>query len=151
MDKLNFIKNEFPALLRTLSSDARGEWGMMNAQQMVEHMSYSVHFATDDMGTELVTPERNIEKFRAYALGENDMVVNSKNRMLPENPIPVKNKDIESAIQEYESEINTFVNYFEKNKDATLMNPIFGEFTYDNWIFLLWKHAVHHAKQFALI
>ena len=151
MDKLNFIKTEFSTLLRTLTTETKGEWGMMNAQQMVEHMTYTINHATDDMGTELVTPERHIEKFRAYALGDNDLTVNSKNRMLPEDPIPVRNKDMEAAIQEYESKVEAFVNYFEKNKGATLMNPAFGEFTYDNWLHLMWKHAVHHAKQFALI
>ena len=151
MDKLNFIKNDFPKIVRSLSAEAKGNWGVLNAQQMVEHMSYSVHFATADFATELVTPERNIEKFRAYALGENEMAVNSKNRMLPDEPIPTKNIDMETAVKEYEAEVNAFVNYFETNKGATLMNPIFGEFTYDQWLHLHYKHAYHHAKQFGLV
>lgn len=151
MDKLAFIKTEFPRLLRTLSPEQKGKWGKMNAQQMVEHMSDSVHYATGDLGTQLFTPEHNLEKFRAYALSDREMNVNTQNRMLPDEPIAVKNEDIESAIKEYEAEVNDFIDYFAKNKESKLMNPIFGEFTYDNWVHLLYKHAFHHAKQFGLV
>lgn len=151
MDKLIFIKNDFPKLLRTLTLETKGRWGRLNGQQMVEHMTYSVHFATNDFGTELVTPERHLEKFRAYALGDTDMIVNTKNRMLPDDPEPFKNADMESAIQEYEAELLAFVDYFAANPGTTLMNPIFGAFTYDNWLHLLYKHAIHHAKQFGLV
>ena len=46
MDKLTFLETEFPKLLRTLNPDAKGEWGVLNGQQMVEHMTESVSFAT---------------------------------------------------------------------------------------------------------
>ncbi|MCX6295609.1 MAG: hypothetical protein NTX97_06010 [Bacteroidetes bacterium] len=46
MGKLNFLKTEFPKLTVKLNSDAKGNWGVLNAQQMVEHMSDSVSYAT---------------------------------------------------------------------------------------------------------
>ena len=46
MDKLNFLKTEFPKLLRNLNPEAKGEWGVLNGQQMVEHMAESISYAT---------------------------------------------------------------------------------------------------------
>ena len=55
MDKLTFLKTEFPKLLRTLSSEAKGEWGVLNGQQMVEHMADSISYATGNNNQTLHT------------------------------------------------------------------------------------------------
>jgi hypothetical protein len=58
---------------------------------------------------------------------------------------------MEASIEELKSTIQEFISYFEKNKDATLTNPFFGELNFEEWTKLLHKHAVHHCKQFGLI
>lgn len=45
MEKLEFLKIEFPKLVSSLKADDKGSWGVMNAQQMVEHMSDSLRIA----------------------------------------------------------------------------------------------------------
>jgi hypothetical protein len=55
------------------------------------------------------------------------------------------------ALLEYEQQINSFINYFENNEGATITNPFFGDLNFDEWIHLLYKHAVHHCKQFGLV
>ena len=34
-----FLKNDFPALLQNLTQSASGKWGVMNAQEMAEHLT----------------------------------------------------------------------------------------------------------------
>jgi hypothetical protein len=67
MDKLNFLKTEFPKLLQSLSADAKGNWGVLNGIQMVEHMSYSVHFATGLIGTVVMTPVERLEASKSLS------------------------------------------------------------------------------------
>ena len=70
MDKINFLKTEFPKLLQTLKADAKGNWGVLNGIQMVEHMSYSVHFATGSQGTRLMTPADRLEASKSFAMSD---------------------------------------------------------------------------------
>ena len=48
-------------------------------------------------------------------------------------------------------EITLFLEYYKTNPNATHLNPFFGEFNYQEWLHILYKHANHHLKQFGLI
>jgi hypothetical protein len=151
MDKLNFLNTEFPKLLKTLSPDAKGSWGVLNGIQMVEHMTYSVHFATKPQGTKIMTPSDKVDGAKSFAMSDKEFKPNTKNTMMSEVPEPPQNATMQEAITEFENEVATFINYFEKNKDATLTNPFFGELNFEEWTQLLSKHAKHHCKQFGLL
>ena len=151
MDKLNFLKIEFPKLLKTLSPDAKGNWGVLNGIQMVEHMTYSVHFATRSQGTKLMTPTDKVDGAKSFAMSDKEFKPNTKNTMMSEVPEPAKNATMQEAISEFENEVSAFINYFENNKGTTLTNPFFGELNFEEWTQLLSKHAKHHCKQFGLL
>ena len=40
IDKLNFVASGFLPLLNNLDAGAKGKWGKMNGQQMVEHLTH---------------------------------------------------------------------------------------------------------------
>ena len=151
MDKLQFLKTEFPKLLQTLKPDAKGNWGVMNGIQMVEHMTYSVHFATGTLGTKIMTPAERLDASRSFAMSDKEFKPNTKNTMMSETPEPAKNATMQEAIKEFENELTAFLSYFEINKGATLTNPFFGELNFEEWIHLFYKHAQHHCKQFGLV
>jgi hypothetical protein len=151
MDRLAFLKIEFPKLLQTLKADAKGSWGVLNGIQMVEHMSYSVHFATGPQGTKIMTPADRLEGSKSFAMSDKEFKPNTKNTMMSDVPEPPKNATMQEAIQEFENEVATFINYFETNKGVTLTNPFFGELNFEEWTQLLSKHAKHHCKQFGLL
>jgi hypothetical protein len=151
MNKLNFLQTEFPSLLKKLSPDEKGTWGVMNAQQMVEHMAESISFATGRNNQSLHTPKEHVGKYKEFAMSDKEFRPNTKNVLMAETPDPVKCASMQEAIISVEKEIKEFVNYFEKNKDATLMNSIFGELSFNEWVHLLHKHAAHHCKQFNLL
>jgi len=150
MDKLNFLKTEFPKLLRTLNPEAKGEWGVLNGQQMVEHMTESVSFATGKNNQALHSPIEHVAKYKEFAMSEKEFKPNTKNALMSDTPVPVKNNEMESAVIELEKELAAFIDYFDNNKGAVLTNSFFGDLNFEEWLHLLHKHAVHHSKQFRL-
>ena len=151
MDKLKFLKTDFIKLLSTLKSTDKGNWGLLNGQQMVEHMSDSVRIANGKDKMQLHTPEKQVEAFRKFAMSDKEFKPNTKNALLSETPPPVRNANMQEAILELENEITAFISYFEINKDATITNPFFGDLNFEEWVHLLFKHAMHHCKQFGLM
>lgn len=151
MDNLAFLKTEFPKLVSRLSPEMKGTWGVLNAQQMVEHMADSVRIATGKDNQSLHTPAEHLEKYKAFAMSDKEFKPNTKNALMDETPPAIRHSGMESAISEYVSEVNDFISYFEKHPGTTLTNPFFGELNFQEWITLLHKHAVHHCKQFGLL
>ena len=151
MAKLNFLKNEFPKLLKGLSPQAKGSWGVLKGQQMVEHMSDSVRVATGKEQHTILTPADKVEKVKDFAMSDKEFKPNTKNSMMSETPADVRKGNMEEAIKEFEGELHEFITYFETHKGATLPNPFFGNLNFDEWVHLFHKHAVHHCKQFGLL
>jgi hypothetical protein len=151
MDKLNFLKNEFPQLLKKLDPNAKGAWGVMNGQQMVEHMAESISFATGKNNQTLHTPLEHVGKYKEFAMSDKEFKENTKNVLLSETPAPVNKASMEEAIRDLEKEIADFIAYFEEHKGATLTNAIFGDMNFEEWTHLFHKHATHHCKQFRLL
>jgi hypothetical protein len=151
MDKLNFLQNEFPQLLKKLSPDTKGAWGVMNAQQMVEHMAESISFATGKNNQSLHTPEEHVEKYKEFALSDKEFKPNTKNVLMSEVPPPTTKANMQEAIAEVEKQTKAFIEYFQNNKESTLTNSFFGDLNFHQWLHLLHKHAVHHCKQFDLL
>lgn len=150
-EKLNFLKNDFPKLLEKLNAEDKGEWGVLNGQQMVEHMSDSIRIANGKDLAKLMVSDDKVADFKKFAMSEKEFRPNTKNALMSESPAPTRNSNMKEAIDELEKELSVFVNYFETNKNATITNPFFGDLNFEEWVHLLHKHALHHCKQFKLI
>jgi hypothetical protein len=151
MNKLDFLKIEFPRLAKTLAPDTMGSWGVLNAQKMVEHMADSVREATGKEKLQILTPVDRLDKMKEFAMSDKDFKPGIKNTKMPDNPLPPRTQSMQNAIDEYLQEVNDFVNYFETHKEATLPNSFFGNLNYGEWLHLFHKHAIHHCKQFGLV
>jgi hypothetical protein len=146
--KIEFLTKTFPEFVLKLKPHARGKWGKMNAQQMVEHMSYSIRIANGTIPKTILTAPENLEKARAFMLSDKPFRENTKNIELPEEPLPLKQIDMHAAVEEMKHEMLVFLQTFEGNEERTITNPFFGELNFMQWLHLLHKHAMHHAKQF---
>lgn len=150
-NKLEFLKVDFPKLLGKLNAEAKGEWGVLNGQQMVEHMSDSIRIANGKDVMKLMVPVDKVADYKKFALSSKEFNPNTKNALMPEIPVSKRKSNMQEAIGELENELAEFINYFETNKNATLTNPFFGDLNFEEWTHLLYKHALHHCKQFGLI
>jgi hypothetical protein len=147
-EKLDFLINKFPALLRTIDADTKGQWGKMNVLQMIEHMTDSVREGNGKIKRTLMTAPEKIPAMMEFMMSEKEFKPNTKNALMGDEPAPVRNQNKEEAIRELESELNDFEKLFKQDPDAVVINPFFGNLHHDEWVQLLHKHARHHLKQF---
>lgn len=150
-EKEKFVRTDFLRLLENLSAQEKGKWGVMNGQEMVEHMSYSLRMANGRDQYELVTAPENVERMQAFVRSDKEFKPGTKNVLLPEVAVPAQKNTMKESISELKEEIEAFFLYFKTKPDAKLVNPFFGELDYELWIDLLYKHCLHHAKQFGLL
>lgn len=148
--KISFLENDFPKFLQTLDANAKGKWGVMNAQQMVEHISYSLRDANGKSPKRILTPAEHLPKMKDFMLSDKPFRENTKNIELPETPIPVKHSSMQESIEEMKQEWKDFMKAFENNPDKTITNPFFGDLNFEEQVHLLHKHAMHHARQFGM-
>lgn len=146
--KAFFLRQEWIAALETLPENAERKWGKMNLIQMLEHMAEYVAMAYGKPPQGLqVSPEVS-EKMRAFLESEKPFRENTPNSLMPEKPPPAKSKDKNTALRTLKNEIENFFDAFEKDPDNKIMNPFFGELNFDQSVQLLYKHALHHLRQF---
>jgi len=149
-EKIIFFKSEYLPLLRQIKPDTQPAWGKMNFQQMVEHMSDSIRIANGKDLHTLHTPAENVDKLQAFAMSDRPFKENTKNVLIPDEPVPHRNKTLDLAFAELQKEIDDFILTFRDNPEKTILNPFFGNLNFNQWVQLLHKHAHHHLKQFGI-
>jgi hypothetical protein len=149
--KLNFITNTVPSLLLRLEAQTKGNWGVLNAQQMVEHLSDSVRMANGKRNEVLITPVENLERVRAFMLSDKSFKENTKNALMSDIPASTLKANMQEAVDELKVELQDFIKAFESSPSKTMMNPFFGELNFEEWTHLLNKHFEHHCRQFNLL
>src|ERR1051325_10767860 len=105
MDKLHFLQNDLIRLLKTLPGETKGQWGLMNAQQMVEHMIDSVQVANGKKVYPTITPEEKLPAFKAFMLSDKEFKQNTKNALINDIPPPVKYPTMLEAVNVLENEL----------------------------------------------
>lgn len=150
--KAEFLKMQFVALLKQISSDTLPHWGKMTLQQMVEHFTDYVRIASGKTSVkEVVTAPEHLDRLRDFMMSEKPFKENTPNSLMPEVPPPVRNKSIARAFDELETELAYFFAVFQDKHQGVTRNPFFGDLNYEQNVALLYKHAVHHLKQFGVM
>jgi hypothetical protein len=150
-EKAQFVQKRFIPLLEGLPTETKAAWGKMTVQQMIEHFADYMRIASGKAAhAEILTPPEQLDKMRNFLESEKPFRENTKNPLMPEVPAPVRNPSKVDAIKELKEEIDFFFTVFEKNNLQVTRNPFFGDLNYEQNIQLLYKHAVHHLKQFGV-
>ena len=151
--KLNFITKECIPLFKSLPADAKGKWGKMNAQQMVEHVAAFFYVSTEKIKFDLVTPTEHLPKYKEFLLSDKEFRENTKapTNVIGEGPLPLRYATMEEALEKLTASIAYFEFYFKDDADKKTLHPVFGELNYEEWVLLHYKHVTHHLRQFELI
>ena len=149
-EKENFLRTKFISLLQKLKNDTPPFWGKMNVQQMIEHFTDVMMVASGKIKLPLVTPADKLPRFREFMFSEKPFKENTKSPVLAEEPAPLKKHTKEAAIGKLQEELIYFFEAFEKYPGLKTNNPVFGELDFDANIQLLYKHALHHLRQFGI-
>lgn len=151
MNKEAFLRNEFSKHLKGLSPSVRGKWGVMNAHEMVEHMISAFKVANGKIRhQEIITPVEKLDKMQAFIMSDIPFKENTKNILLSDRPEPIEFANYEDAIQELEKEILDMFEVYRGKEDLRIRNSIFGDLNFEQNLALLYKHALHHLKQFSI-
>lgn len=150
-EKEAFLKHDFIPLLRKLQGNETAKWGVMNAQQMVEHFADAVKNASGKLILPSLNEGERLQKSREFLMSENPFKENTANPLIPEKGIPLRQPDITFAIDKLQKELDYFFEEFDKNPEFVTGNAFFGNLDYKMNIQLLHKHALHHLRQFGLV
>ncbi len=148
--KETYLKSDFISFLKQLKGDEKGNWGVMNSQQMVEHFADAVKNASGKLILPTLNEGERLQKYRDFLMSEEPFKENTKNPLIAEEGMQLRQPDMGSAIDKLQKELNYFFEAFTANPGLKTRNPFFGELDYEMNVQLLHKHAIHHLKQFGL-
>lgn len=147
-----FVEADIEVILAKLSlldESKKPMWGHMNAQRMVEHLTDIVRISNGKNPLDLLIPEDRIEKMLLFLDSDKPM---AKGIEVPfaGKEVPLRNAELELAIDEFVEEWVDFQEYFEMDESRTALHPYYGSLNYDQWKRLHSKHLTHHFEQFEI-
>lgn len=153
LEKENFLRTKLITYLQRLDPATSPRWGKMNVQQMIEHYGGdAVRNANGRLKIEkMITPPEHLERMREFMMSDKPFKENTKNPLLGEEPAPLRYKTVQAAIGALQQELIYFFEAFEKNPQLITRNPFFGELNFEQNVQLLYKHALHHLRQFGVV
>jgi hypothetical protein len=152
MDYKHFLYEEAPILLRGLNTDTPALWGMMNAQQMIEHLAFVVGISNGRFPKEgNAEPERLAYRKMRFFEQDKPFAKSIKVAFISEEPVPVQFADIEASKRFLFSQLERFDDYFTEHPDLMPQHVVFGPMNFDEWIQFHARHFRHHFQQFGLV
>ncbi len=134
-----------------MDADAPRKWGKMNVQQMIEHMSDYVRIANGRTPVDIVTPDEQLSRMQVFLASDKQFRENTPNILMPDIPNAEKHATKQDAVNELQEELNQFFTVHEQEAGRKTANPFFGMLDYDLQVHLLYKHAIHHLRQFGAV
>ncbi|MBG7612646.1 hydroxymethylglutaryl-CoA reductase, degradative [Polaribacter sp. BAL334] len=137
--------------LATLTSDSKPIFGLMNAQQMIEHLSAITKIANGNWNLDAFVSDEKMARRKPFLDTENELEIGFKPTLLAEEPNPLQFNSMQEAIDDLMAQIQFFVKVFQENPTKKVVHPFFGELDFEYWKKFQIKHFTHHFKQFSLI
>ncbi len=152
LEKENFLRTKLISYLQRLDPATAPKWGKMNVQQMIEHYGGdAVRNASGRLKIDnILTPPDHLEKLREFMMSDKPFKENTKNPLMGEEPLPLRYKTVQAAIGALQQELIYFFEAYEKNPTQIIRNPFFGDLNFEQNVQLLYKHALHHLRQFGV-
>jgi len=150
--KEDFLRTKLVRYVQQLDPATPPRWGKMSVQQMIEH--YTVDAVRCANGRllmdKIVTPPEKLEAFREFMMSERPFKENTRNPLLPGEPRSRHFNTVQAAVGALQQELIFFFEAFGKNPRLITRNPIFGDLNFEQNVQLLYKHALHHLRQFGV-
>lgn len=152
LEKENFLRTKLVTYLQRLNPATSPRWGKMNVQQMIEHYGGdAVRNASGWLKIDtILTPPEQLERMREFMMSDKPFKENTKNPLMGEEPLAYRYKTVQAAIGALQQELIYFFEAYEKNPTQIIRNPFFGDLNFEQNVQLLYKHALHHLRQFGV-
>lgn len=146
--QVHFLKKEFIPLLEKIPFDKKPGWGNMTLQQMIEHFSDVFRLSSGKIiNKKLVVPDEKIAGSQAFLMSDKPFPQGIRNPLMPLDPTPARNATIADALKELQDEMYYYFSVLE-TRDFFILHPYFGKLGAEMNLQSVYKHALHHLKQF---
>lgn len=148
-----FIEPNIETLLSIsskLNKDSKPLWGSMNAQRMIEHLTDLLKVSTKEIEQEILIPSEKIPQMHEILASDKPMPKNFEVPFAPKDA-PIRNEELDLAIDEMVDKWLAFEELFEENPDLTINHAYYGPLNFEQWKRLHAKHFTHHFQQFGLM
>jgi hypothetical protein len=146
-----FLFDDAFTRIKNLHADTQPKWGVMNAQQMIEHLILAWSISNGTIRIPEDTLDAKSEKLkRIFLLSDKPLPRDFNNPILPKNT-KFKYNNLEEAKDELNKELLKFKHFFENNSSELPLHNLFGRLSKHEWLWFHYKHMRHHMMQFDLI
>lgn len=149
--KKNFLLDELPKILKNLTTETKGNFGLMTPQHMVEHITWTIKGAAKkyEGGRENPPTKRQLgfQKFIA-----NGSILQHRPSDKTEVDLPtLKYNSLEEAISKIPEAVQRFYKLWETQPDYVPYNSFMGELSFEEVELFHFMHVRYHLWQFGLI
>jgi hydroxymethylglutaryl-CoA reductase len=137
--------------LSKLNTASKPNFGSMNAQQMIEHVSAVTQIANGNWVVHTFVSDEKTARRKPFLNTDAELQTGFKASFLAEEPNELKFSSIQEAIDDLLDQVALFVKVFTDDDKRTVVHPFFGELDFDYWQKFQVKHFTHHFKQFGLV
>jgi hypothetical protein len=150
--KEDFLRTKLIRYLQQLDPATPPRWGKMSVQQMIEHYSGdAVRNASGRLKIDqIVTAPEKLAAMREFMMSDQPFKDNTRNPLLAVEPKPLHFNTVQAAIGALHQELIYFFEVFRTEPQLITRNPFFGDLNFEQNVQLLYKHALHHLRQFGL-
>ena len=151
-EKLAYLSKGLFDTLKGLTENSAARWGVMNAQEMVEHLTMFFDVSYEKLKFPLSVPEEHLPKYKAFLWSDKQFRENTKApvNILSDVPMPLAEPTLDAARNKLLQSVVNFSEYFKANPNRITMHPAFGMLNFEEWVLLHFKHVMHHFNQFGL-
>lgn len=145
-------REEIISQLKNLNKETQPAFGKMSPQHMVEHLAFAISISSGKGPQKLYVEQEMADAIKGKIIyTETELQPGIKNPILGDELAPLRNVDLDAAIEELTLALNDFDQYFNENPEGKTIQPRMGPLNYAEWSILHNKHITHHFKQFGLI
>jgi len=145
---LSTIKN----YINKLNENTKPKWGKMTPQHLLEHLEFFMRMSIGEIHTDIVTPEKHLEKYEDSLWNYRAMPMDFKHPLLKEDSVEdLRFESFEEAKAAYFKAFEEFEQFFKDNPGIKTPNTVFGNLDKYHWDLLNRKHLTHHFTQFGLL
>jgi hypothetical protein len=151
-EKENFLRTKLVRYMQQLDPATPPRWGKMNVQQMVEHYAGdAVRNASGRLKIDKIfTAPEKLGSMREFMMSDKPFKENTRNPLLANEPKPLHFNTVQAAIGALQQELIFFFEVFTEDPQLITRNPFFGDLNFEQNVQLLYKHALHHLRQFGV-
>jgi hypothetical protein len=142
-------RSTLSGVLNKLQPDTQPAWGIMDAQQMIEHLDLILQYTFSGEQTSVFTPAEQVEKVKRFLWSDKPLPRLFRNPAMDD--VIVQYPDLNTAIQSLYNTLENFHQYYKEHPSYETTHPIFGMLNYEGWLRFHQKHFQHHLTQFGLL